>query len=304
MKKAVFTLLSLLLLFPSFAQEFIPLWPENKMPNTRGMKLEHIEERQRIIQVKQPGMYVFLTSKEENRGASVLICPPGGYQKLTYNIGGFQLAKWFNTIGINAFVLIHRLPTSPDLMEREKGPVQDAQRALKIIRSKADLWTLDANRIGVFGASAGGHLASTIGTHKQDFSTIGDSLDSISIQVNFMVLVSPVISMSEYAHEGSVTNFLGINPKQEMRDLYSNQKHITDKTPPTFLVHAQNDHVVPVMNSIMFYQAMTEHGVPGSLHIFPEGDHSIALRNKSNMLNLWTQLCESWLYECGILKDR
>jgi acetyl esterase/lipase len=283
------------------SQEFIPLWPAGKMPNSKGMKLEHIEERERITQVAQPGMYAFFTSKEENNGSAVLICPPGGYAKLTYTIAGFQFAKWLNTMGINAFVLIHRLPTSPDLVEREKGPIQDAQRAMKIIRSNATTWNINTSKVGVMGASAGGHLATTLGTHSEDYSLIKDGLDSFSFQPNFMILISPVITMGKYAHKGSLDNFLGNKPAEQLIEYFSNEKHISETTPPAFIVLAQNDPVVNPINSILFYQAMLEHNISGSLHVFPEGGHSIALKNNPKSINLWTTLCEEWLTDLSIL---
>ena len=283
------------------SQQYIPLWPAEKMPNSKGLKLELIEERERITQVAQPGIYTFFTSKEENTGSAVLICPPGGYAKLTYAIAGFQFAKWLNTMGINAFVLIHRLPTSPDLVEREKGPMQDAQRAMKIIRSNATAWSINPSKIGVMGASAGGHLATTLGTHSDDYSTINDAVDQFSFHPNFMILISPVITMGKYAHPGSLTNFLGSKPTQQQIDYFSNEKHISENTPPTFIVLAQNDPVVNPMNSILFYEGMLEHNVSGSLHVFPEGGHSIALKNNPKSINLWTNLCEEWLTDLSIL---
>lgn len=283
------------------SQEFIPLWPKGKMPNSKGMKLEHIEERERITQVAQPGMYAFFTSKEENTGSAVLICPPGGYAKLTYNIAGFQFAKWLNTLGINAFVLIHRLPTSPDLVEREKGPIQDAQRAMKIIRSNAAKWEINSSKIGVMGASAGGHMATTLGTHPEDYSSIKDNLDQFSFQPNFMVLISPVITMGKFAHQGSLDNFLGKIPTKNQIDSFSNENRVSTTTPPTFIVLAQNDPVVNPINGMLFYQAMTEKNISGSLHIFPEGGHSIALMNSPKSINLWTQLCQEWFYNLSLL---
>ena len=283
------------------SQQFIPLWPAAKMPNTKEMKLDLIEERERITQVAQPGMYTFFTSKEENNGSAVLICPPGGYAKLTYTIAGFQFAKWLNTMGINAFVLIHRLPTSPDLVERDKAPIQDAQRAMKIIRSNASTWNINTSKIGVMGASAGGHLATTLGTHSEDYSTINDAVDQFSFQPNFMILISPVISMGKYAHKGSLNNFLGNKPTEQLIDYFSNEKHVTSTTPPTFIVLAQNDPVVNPINGILFYQAMLEHNISGSLHVFPEGGHSIALKNNPKSINLWTNLCEEWLNDLNVL---
>ena len=251
----VFCLLSLSFR-PAQAQEFLPLWPWKKMPNSKGLKLEDKIENERITQVGTPGMYAFFTSKEENKGCAVLICPPGGYQKLTYLVGGTQLAKWFNTMGVTAFVLNYRLPNSPDLQQRSIGPEQDAQRAMRLIRAHAAQWKLDPRRIGIMGSSAGGHLASTLGTHPEDVSAIGDSLDRQSFAPNFMVLVSPVITLGQYAHVGSRNALLGENAPPELVTKFSNELHVTAATPPTFLAHAYNDPTVNQRNSLLFYQAL------------------------------------------------
>ncbi|KAA3640789.1 MAG: alpha/beta hydrolase [Bacteroidetes bacterium] len=290
------------LLSDSFGQAFIPLWPEGKIPNSKGLELTHEENNQRITRVAEPGIYTFFTSKEENSGSAVLICPSGGYHHLTYNLGGFQLAKWFNSIGINAFVLIYRLPTESDLEEREKGPIQDAQRAMKIIRANADKWLLDPSAIGSMGTSAGGHLASTLGTHSTDYSSIGDSLDLVEFRPDFMILVSAVISMGDHGHKGSIYNLLGENPSEEHLQMYSNELHVSENTPEAFLVHAQNDPVVDCRNSLLFYQAMIDKGVKGSLHIFPDGKHKINLRGNPGTTNLWTDICEEWLKEMKIIQ--
>ena len=289
-------------IFSLNSQQFISLWPKDKMPNSKGLKLEHQEERERITQVKVPGIYAFFPSKEENVGSAVLICPSGGYQKLTYNIAGFQFAKWFNTVGISAFVLIYRLPNSPDLIEREKGPVQDAQRAMRIIRANAANWNINPEKIGIMGASAGGHLASTLGTHFDDYSNIGDSTDAFNFSPDFMILISPVINMGKYTHKGSQINFLGENPSKEMINLYSNELHVSEKTPSCFIVHAQNDKAVNPMNSIQFYQALLEKNISSSLHIFPTGEHSISLRDNPGSTELWTKICEQWLIENEFIK--
>ncbi|MGI4869568.1 MAG: alpha/beta hydrolase [Janthinobacterium lividum] len=289
---------------PARAQEFLPLWPGKKMPNSKGLKLADKIENERILQVGTPGMYAFFTSKEENKGCAVLICPPGGYAKLTYLIGGTQLAKWFNTMGVSAFVLNYRLPTSPDLQDRSIGPEQDAQRAMRLIRAHAAGWKLDPARIGVMGESAGGHVASMLGTHPEDVSAVGDSLDRLPFAPNFMVLVSPVISMGQYAHLGSRDNLLGKNPPADLLQKFSNELHVTAATPPTFLVHAANDPTVNQRNSLLFYQALVEHDVPGSLHIFPQGGHAIALRNNPGSTSQWPTLCEAWLLEMGFLTEK
>jgi acetyl esterase/lipase len=285
------------------AQDFMPLWPKKKMPNSKGLKLADKIENERILQVGTPGMYTFFTSKEENKGCAVLICPGGGYERLTYLLGGTQLAKWFNTMGITAFVLNYRLPNSPDLQERSMGPAQDAQRAMRLIRAHAAQWKLDPKRIGIMGSSAGGHLAATLGTHPEDVSAIGDSLDRLAFAPSFMVRVSPVITMGQYAHAGSRKNLLGENPSAELVAKFSNELHVTAATPPTFLAHAYNDKSVNQRNSLLFYQALVEHDVPASLHTFPQGGHAIALRNTPGSAAQWTTLCEAWLLEMGFIKD-
>lgn len=284
------------------AQDNIPLWPKGKMPNSKGITLEHIEQRERITQVSEPKMLAFFPPKEEQNGSSVLIMPSGGYAKLTYNLGGIQLAKWFNTHGITAFVLIYRLPNSPDLLVSENGPIQDAQRALKLIRHHAGIWNLDINKVGVFGASAGGHLASTIATHHTDFSKINDGIDNVPFSPNFMVLVSPVISLGEYTHKGSLENFLGDHASSENIHEYSNEFHVTENTPSTILFHAQNDPAVNVMNSLLFYKEMIKHDVKGSLHIFPKGGHNIGIYNESSLTDEWKTICAEWLKEIEIIK--
>ena len=282
-----------------YAQDYIPLWEKGKMPNSRGMELEHVEERERVTQVKTPGMYPFITSKEENKGSAVLIFPPGGYQKLTYNIAGFQLAKWFNTIGVNAFVVMYRLPTSPDLVEKQLGPVQDAQRAMKIVRNRANEWGIDPNKIGVMGCSAGGHLAAALCTFVDDYSNVGDLLDGGDINPDFQILISSALSFGEFGHKGSREAMLGKSPSAELVNEFSNEKNVHELTPPAFIVHASDDPVVNPMNSILYYQALKEQKIDACLHIFPHGGHSIALRNNPGSTNLWTNLCEEWLDEMG-----
>ncbi|MCF7803305.1 MAG: alpha/beta hydrolase [Candidatus Marinimicrobia bacterium] len=283
------------------AQDFHPLWPEGEIPNIAGDVREDSIANERIYRVKTPGITAYFPSKEENTGAAVVICPPGGYHHLTYVIAGTQLARWFNVMGMNAFVLRYRLPNQPELQERSIAPLQDAQRAVRLIRANADRWHIDPERVGVMGASSGGHLASTLGTHSNDVAAIGDSLDSYTYRPNFMIMVSPVISMGKYTHEGSRDNLLGKNPSPELVKRFSNELQVTEATPPAFLVHAANDGSVDPMNSILFYEALLKHNAKSALHIFPQGGHSIALRNNPGSTNLWTDLCEAWLREIGVI---
>jgi acetyl esterase/lipase len=286
---------------PALSQEIFPLWEKGKMPNSKGMKLKKIEERERITQVDNPSIYAFFTSKEENTRAAVLIFPPGGYKKLTYDIAGFQLAKWFNTFGVNAFVVMYRLPTSPDLVNPAFGPLTDGQRAIKIIRSRASQWGIDPNRIGVMGASAGGGLTANLATITADYAQINDELDSVSIQPNFQILVSGAISMAHNAHKGSYEALLGTNPDPKDEQLFSGELNVSAAAPPAFVICAADDHVINPLNSIQYYQALLKANIKAALHIFPQGDHNIALRNNPGSTQLWTTLCEAWMNEMGFL---
>lgn len=284
------------------AQISTPLWPEGELPNSKGISVQDSIKNDRIYMNKHPEMFAFHPAKEENTGAAVLIFPSGGYNHLTYDLGGFQLAKWFNTIGVHAFVVNYRLPKSPDLVQREIAPLQDAQRAMRIVRSKVEKFEIDPGKIGVMGTSAGGHLAATIGTHTEDHASIGDSLDTISFIPDFLIIVSPVITFGEYAHEGSKFNLLGEEPSQKLVDKFSTELQVSEKTPPAFLVHAANDQSVHPMNSMLFYEALMENGITeSSLHIFPQGGHSIGMAGNPGSTQLWPDLAEAWLKELGFL---
>lgn len=290
---------------PVYGQNFMELWPSDNLPNSKHLNLTDSIANERIYRVGKPGVYAFFTSKEENKGAAVVICPGGGYGRLAYNIGGWQLAKWFNTMGVTAFVLNYRLPNSPDLVHRETGPLMDAQRAIRFIRSHAAEWGIKADRIGIMGASAGGHLAASAGTFTEDVSAIGDSLDRYSFRPDFMVLVSPVIDLSTpIAHTGSANNLLGTNASDELKRKFSVQNRVSPTTPPCFIVDAVDDKTVSPVNSLVFYEALLKNKVPVSFHAFTQGGHSIALRNNPGATDLWTQLCEAWLIERDIIPER
>lgn len=282
-----------------FAQEFIPIWEKGKMPNSKGLDLKDDIRNERVYQVGTPGFYAFFPSNQDNKGTAVLICPGGGYERLAYLIAGHQFAKWFNSIGVSAFVLNYRLPNSPDLKQREIAPLQDAERAMRVIRAHSEKWQIKTDKIGVLGTSAGGHLAANLGIATEDVAKIGDDLDKLPFEPNFMILVSPVITMGEFTHAGSKKNLLGENPAKELVEKYSLEKHVTAKTPPAFIAHATDDKAVSVRNSLMFFNALLDKNISASLHIFPQGGHNIALRNNPGSTEEWTKLCEMWLIEMG-----
>lgn len=293
--KKLLLFLCFLMVNLTIAQEKIILWPKGQMPNSKGLQLKTEEKDGRIIQIKEPELFAFLPPKEERKPMAVIVIPGGGYYKLTYDLGGYQIAKWFNTLGISAFVLNYRLPISPDVKQREIAPLQDIQAAIKYIRKNAEQYGISPEQIGVIGTSAGGHLAASVSNIATDYTELKDSWTSISTIPNFAILISPVIDLGEFAHVGSRKSLLGENASPEKISEYSMQNRVTEKTPPTILFHAQNDKTVPVMNSFLYYQAMTKNKVKGSLFIFPEGEHKIGITNKSELTDNWKKLCSDWL---------
>ncbi|MBD3903502.1 alpha/beta hydrolase [Chryseobacterium sp. Ch-15] len=282
------------------AQQKITVWPKGEMPNSKGLKLNIIEEKEgRITQIQEAELFAFLPAKEERKPMAIIVIPGGGYRHLTYDLGGYSYAKWLNTLGISAFVLNYRLPTSPDLKQREIGPLQDIQAAIKLIRKNAAEYGISPDQIGVLGTSAGGHLAAMASNIFTDYTELKGDGQTVSTIPNFAILVSPVIDLGEFAHKGSRDNLLGENTSVEKIAEYSMQNRVTEKTPPTILFHAQNDNAVPVTNSILYYEAMIKNKVKGALFIFPKGEHNIGISNKTELTDNWKKLCENWLGEMG-----
>ncbi|MFC4677031.1 alpha/beta hydrolase [Dysgonomonas termitidis] len=282
-------------------QEFTQLWPAGHMPNSRGVAVKDKMNDELIYQVSVPGVYVFRPSNAENKGAAVLILPSGGYSVLSYATG-FQLAKWFNSIGITAYVLKYRLPHSPDVIESYKAPLQDAQRAMRLIRSKAKEWRYDESKVGVMGASAGGHIAACLSTISKYWYNPVDTIDNKSFTPAFAILVSPVISMLEATHVPSRNTLLGKEAPQKIAEELSCQLHVNPQTPSSFIIHAENDETVSPINSMLYYTSLMKQNIKGStLHVFPEGGHSIRVRKNPGTTRLWPELAENWLIEIGII---
>jgi acetyl esterase/lipase len=301
MKKILALATIVFLSSPIIAQEFIPLWPRGRKADWNGKVVTDSLHNQRFFRVGIPGIYAFPVPKESNKGTTVLICPGGGYDHITYLYNGFNFAAWFNAHGINAFVLLYRLPNQTDLKVREAATLSDAQRAMRILRADASQWNLDINKIGVMGISAGGHVATALGTHTEDVASINDSLDRFSFHPDFMILLSPVVTMGKHAHAGSKRNFLGADTTKAMIEKYSNELQVTANTPPVFMVHAQNDSTVNVRNSLLFYNALIEKNVQASIHIFPQGGHGIGLTDNPGSTDLWLDLLDRWLNEKGFV---
>lgn len=249
--------------------------------------------------VDNPALTSYLVEGAKNTGTAVVVCPGGGYRNLAMDHEGKQIAEYLNGIGINAFVLKYRLGP------RYHHPVelQDAQRAIRTVRSRAQTLHISADRIGIWGFSAGGHLASTAGTHfdKGDASAT-DRIDRESSRPDFMVLAYPVISFTtEYVHKGSRENLLGKEYDEKLAELLSNEKQITPETPPTFLFHTDADEAVPVENSVLFYLGLRKAHVPAEMHIFEKGRHGVGLAQTDPALSEWGTLLANWFRTRGLI---
>ena len=246
--------------------------------------------------VKVP-ITVHLPAPEKATGTAMVICPGGGYGGRVVEGEGHGIARWLNAHGIAGVVLEYRLPAG-----NYHRPMLDAQRAIRVVRSHAAEWKIDPRRIGIVGFSAGGHLASTAGTHfDAGNDKSADPVERLSCRPDFMVLVYPVITMGEKSHGGSRKNLLGATPSAELMDLFSNEKQVTAKTPPAFLTHARTDAVVPVAHSQMFHEALKAKGVAAELQEFPKGNHGYN-GYKGEEWDAWQKRSLEWLGERGLLK--
>ncbi|TDE05777.1 alpha/beta hydrolase [Flavobacterium sandaracinum] len=304
---AILVLLILGIHLPIHAQDqVIPLWEEaipDAIYDSNYQEKETSQEGvvQNSTKVVTPTLSIFLPNKSSSNGSSVLIFPGGGYSHLAIDKEGTKVARWLSTIGITAFVLKYRLPNDHIMKNKTIGPLQDAQEAMRYIRRNAKKWNLNKDKIGVIGFSAGGHLAATLCTHYNDI--LYQASDTFSSRPDFSILIYPVISMNnEITHKGSQNNLLGVSPSVSLIDKFSNEQHVNSETPPTFIIHATDDLVVPVENSINYYLALKKNKVPAELHLYEKGGHGFGLGVKDTS-QYWTKDCENWLRSQFYLKD-
>jgi acetyl esterase/lipase len=255
-----------------------------QIPPKKGILIVH--------RISQPTLTIFLPSPEKSNGTAVIICPGGGYWIAAAGHEGYDVAKRFNEMGITAFVLKYRIPNDATMINREIGPLQDAQRAIQLVRSNAKKWKIKKDRIGIMGFSAGGHLASTAGTHFSK-SYIANK-KKISLRPDFMILIYPVISFKDsIGHLGSRDQLIGKTPSPEKIAEYSNELQVTSKTPPTFLVHAKNDPV-KVENTLVFADALQKNKVEHEVYLYESGGHGYGMNNPSSNVK-WIDLVEAWM---------
>ncbi len=265
----------------------VVLW-EGGAPNASGTESKD-----------KPQITVYLPDADKATGTGVVVCPGGGYGGLAMDHEGRQIANWFNSFGVATFVLEYR--------HRGKGyghpnPMLDVQRALRTVRFRAKEWGVQPTKIGVMGFSAGGHLASTAATHFEAVEKPVDEIDKVDCRPDFAILCYPVIQFSsEYTHKGSQKNLIGEDAPNALIEYYSNEKQVTEKTPPTFIFFTDEDKVVPPENGIAFYTALRKHKIPAELHIFQKGAHGMGLAAGRHGNEIWPNLCKAWMKNNGFL---
>lgn len=257
----------------------IPLWP-NGAPNSNGLTGEQEDlNGGRVANVVNPTITVYRPAKPN--GMTILMCPGGGYARLAMNHEGHDMASWFNTMGITYVVLKYRMPNG-----HREVPLSDAEQAMRLIRKHAAEWGINPNRVGIMGASAGGHLAASLATLYGSEETRPD----------FQILFYPVISMVPgITHAGSRQNLLGDNPSKELEEAYSLERRVSPRSPQAFIMLSSDDGAVPPMNSIGYYLALNEQKVPVTMHIYPVGGHGWGFRDNFTYKRQWTGELEKWL---------
>ena len=248
----------------------------------------------------KPTLTVFLPPPEETTGAAVIVCPGGGYGGLAIGYEGMDVAQWLNSLGVAGFVLKYRHKGTG---YQHPAPLDDAQRAIRTVRARCGEFRVDPGRIGIMGFSAGGHLASSAGTHfDAGQSDSADPVARVSCRPDFMILCYPVISFtSGVTHQGSKKNLLGENPDPKLVESFSNELQVMPQTPPTFLWHTNADTGVPPENSVLFYLALRKANVPAELHIFEKGRHGLGLAREVPNVSSWPDRARDWMRGRGLL---
>lgn len=307
MKSLLLAAMSTALLASAFAEPVvIPLWPEGvpapvrtDVPAAKGpIGPEKIDAGGWVTHISEPRLMLYPPAIDRPNGTAVIICPGGGYAGLSREREGVQFAQWLSSLGVTSFILTNRVGEYG-----HPAPLQDVLRAVRIVRSRAAEFKIDPARLGVMGSSAGGHLAASAGTlFDHPAGKTGAALDVVSARPNFLILMYPVITMAKpFTHAGSRTNLIGANPAPELLALMSLELQVTAATPPTLLIHTQEDKAVPVENSILFFQALTKAGVPAEFYAFEHGGHGMGMRDGLGTTSEWPRRAEEWLRYRGLL---
>lgn len=295
MKVLILTLICNFFVLTLKAQEEVLLY--STIPNAKSSDIREIvdstSKRGHISKVVTPTLRVFLPEKIKSNGHAVIICPGGGYSMLVINHEGHDVAKELAKKGFTAFVLKYRLPNDQIMVDKSLGPLQDVQQAIKLVRDGAHTWNINPSKVGVMGFSAGGHLASLVSTHYA--KPLVENTANTNLRPDFSVLIYPVISFDEaITHMGSKNNLIGKTANKEKIIGYSNEKQVTNETPPAFIVHCADDKVVKLENSLNYYRSLHDHGVKAEMHIYSNGGHGFGLNNPGTK-DQWLTQFANWV---------
>lgn len=253
-----------------------------------------------MSKVSTPTLTLFQPKEIESNGTVIVIFPGGGYSHLAIEKEGYKVARWLNELGITAFVLKYRLPSDEIMRDKSLAPLADAQQAIRYIRENAQNWNLDPEKVGVLGFSAGGHLAASLSTRFNE--KVASTRNPISARPDFSILIYPVITMADsLTHEGSRKNLLGENVSSLMKMRFSTENLVNELTPPTFLIHATDDHSVPVENSLVYYAALKKSKVPVELHVYEQGGHGFGMGTKGTN-QYWPESLKRWLQQRELIQ--
>lgn len=284
--------------------QYQPLY--KTIPNNISSKNQEAESSSTGIliveKVSIPSYQYFRVANDNQIRPCVIICPGGGYTILAAGHEGTDVAKYFNSIGVNAIVLKYRIPNDANQIDKSIAPLQDAQQAILLARTNAGNWGIDKNKIGIMGFSAGGHLASSLATHYKDIKI--ENPTKVSLRPDFQILIYPVISFGPEGHEGSRINLIGNTNDEKTKkaiDYFSSEKQITKDAPPAFLVHSKDDDVVPVANAIHYYDNLIAHKVPAELYLYEKGAHGYGMKNPTSEI-VWTSVMKTWMQKNKIIQ--
>ncbi len=255
-----------------------------------------------IEKVSIPSYQYFRVANDNQKRPCVIICPGGGYAILAAGHEGSDVAKYFNSIGVNALVLKYRIPNADNQIDKTIAPLQDAQQAILLARTNAGSWGIDENKIGIMGFSAGGHLAASLANHYNDVKI--ENPTKVSLRPDFQILIYPVISFGPEGHEGSRINLIGnASDAKTVKaiDYFSSEKQITKDTPPAFLVHSKDDDAVPVANAIHYYDNLIANKVPAELYLYEKGGHGYGMKNSTSEI-IWTSVMKTWMQKSNIIQ--
>ena len=273
------------------AANAIELWPEG-VPGLKTDGQPEVEDAGRFSHIHHPSLVMYAPPAGKANGTAVVYAAGGGYVRVAVGVNGGEVTTWLNSLGITVFVLKYRHADYG-----QPAPLQDALRAVRVLRSRAAEWGLKPDHIGMLGGSAGAHLTASAGTlFDAPEGKTGAALDAVSGRPDFMVLIFPVITMEEpYVHAASRRALLGENPSAELKKRWSVDQQVTKETPPTFLIHSSEDTTAVVENSLLFYQAMRRAKAPIEMHLYPKGPHGSGMSPALGPTSLWPKHCEAWM---------